>query len=163
MSAQPERERDPLTLQAIRLRAEKMLDREPDPHKVAEKIARDLTDEEARWLVKELLPAFLRTGVVHSKARANLRLANSDASRWTKFAAKPDGFKTVPIFVNGEWRHFGDLTADDLEILALEQEQRASDILRTAKVYRRLAEELRRRGKKRVKELEENIVQGLLA
>jgi hypothetical protein len=142
-----------------------------DPHAIADAIAADLRGAAAKEALAECLPQYVR--VVLSSLRSNARLdpatwpshtheANAGSSRSSKWMAARDFFRQ-PIHAAGEWRQLGDLTVDEVAWLVDDRHRQAKELTIAADRFAALRDLMTRRKAKRVRDLPEDEVAGVLS
>ena len=111
---------------------------EADPHVIARELLDSLTEEEVHevalvglaYTVRKIFERTRNTGVTPDEAGASRRVGRS---RWQR-----DQILSRRYAPAGQWKLLGDLTAEDIETLVIEYEERAAANLAYADKFRSL-------------------------
>ena len=132
---------------------------EPDPSVVARRLLLTIPAERHAEALEVCLRDRVR--IVIGQQRMHVRESqrgNSRAgrSRWERHGPVFDAL-SQPYSVNGEWKPFGELTADDCDVLAADYARRAAEQAAMDDRFRKLARLLRSRDCARVADLHEAV------
>ena len=138
-----------------------------DPAEIAEAMLADTTAAVRKAWLSEALPSVVRevissqrNSVLNSTFRAPRRMP----SRSAKVSGVRDWWTALMeqrIAVGEEWKPFGDLTADDLDVVVAVREQKAERTLAQAQKYRTLQGLLSQHGVSLVRDLPADVLQSI--
>jgi hypothetical protein len=160
MSAAPKHEPKDFDLRGlIRTVAED----EPDPHRIAERIAGLLSLEDVRTALQLTLPGYVRTtiGLGRVKRHGYQEAEDSPISRkWQNVVEQQTQIKLLrqSVFAQGTWKFLGDCDTEDLSDLAHRRLQAALDNEQWAERFDRAAKALTKHKAATVQDLPADII-----
>jgi len=144
---------------------EQLATSEPDPHVIAERVAKLVPEDQLRVALLQVLPDFVRKVDVERRpaghsigdtytAHADRSSPNGQPrSRWDDAGPWYKRLLARREYIDGTWKFFGDLTPEDLDAAALLRETTAARTAEEARKLREVARLARERGAKTVRAL----------
>lgn len=138
---------------------------EPDPHRIAEVLLRELSPAEAAAALAATLPAYVRMVARGMRHAAEHSPGAMSSARWDSVAQlQEQGTLTLlraRVFASGAWKFLGDCTRDDVKDLAEQRTREAAELEAAADRFARLRTAMSRRKAAVVSELPTSVLEDI--